>query len=117
MEWLLKYGEAALRTETRHTNLMLAYKKSVVRYEPLGVVAAIVSWNYRSSQYYLVTSGQKLTTLQHFIMHGHQSLRPSSRATESCLSVLNTLYGLQVGLLVPSRSVYVHVAMIPTLFK
>jgi acyl-CoA reductase-like NAD-dependent aldehyde dehydrogenase len=81
LEWLLKHGEAALRPETRHTNLMLAYKKSVVHYEPLGVVAAIVSWNYRS-YYSLVGFRLSLTYLQHFIMRGHQSLHPSSRATE-----------------------------------
>ncbi len=49
MEWLIKYGEAALRPENRHSNFMLSYKKSQVIYEPLGVVAAIVSWNYRVS--------------------------------------------------------------------
>lgn len=48
MEWLLNHGQAALRPERRHSNLVLAYKKSEVHYQPLGVVAAIVSWNYRS---------------------------------------------------------------------
>jgi acyl-CoA reductase-like NAD-dependent aldehyde dehydrogenase len=47
MEWLMNHGESALRDETRHSNFMLFYKKSQVIYEPLGVVAAIVSWNYR----------------------------------------------------------------------
>lgn len=47
----MNYGEAALRPETRHSNLMLSYKKSQVHYEPLGVVAAIVSWNYRSCNF------------------------------------------------------------------
>ncbi|KAH9484084.1 Putative aldehyde dehydrogenase-like protein C21C3 [Psilocybe cubensis] len=46
MEWIIENGERALRPETRRTNLMLSYKKSQVIYEPLGVVAAIVSWNY-----------------------------------------------------------------------
>ncbi|KZP32530.1 ALDH-like protein [Athelia psychrophila] len=46
MEWLMNHGEQALQPETRHWNLILAYKKSKVYYEPLGVVAAIVSWNY-----------------------------------------------------------------------
>ncbi|KAF8188356.1 meiotic sister-chromatid recombination aldehyde dehydrogenase [Pholiota molesta] len=36
----------AIRTETRHSNTMMFYKKSQVIYEPLGVVSAIVSWNY-----------------------------------------------------------------------
>ncbi|PFH52468.1 hypothetical protein AMATHDRAFT_139975 [Amanita thiersii Skay4041] len=46
MEWLINYGERWLRPEDRSTNLMLSYKKCQVHYEPLGVVAAIVSWNY-----------------------------------------------------------------------
>ncbi|KAF8061623.1 Aldehyde/histidinol dehydrogenase [Lyophyllum atratum] len=46
MEWLIKHGENALKPETRAGNFMLSYKKSQVIYEPLGVVAAIVSWNY-----------------------------------------------------------------------
>ena len=49
MEWIIKHGEKALRPETRRSNLMMFYKKSQVYYEPLGVVAAIVSWNYRTS--------------------------------------------------------------------
>ena len=48
MEWLIKHGEAALRPESRHGNTLLFYKKSQVHYEPLGLVAAIVSWNYRT---------------------------------------------------------------------
>jgi hypothetical protein len=47
MDWLLRHGEKYLRPETRSSPLILGYKKSVVHYEPLGVVAAIVSWNYR----------------------------------------------------------------------
>lgn len=46
-EWMLNHGEDAIKPETRHSNLMMSYKKSQVIYEPLGVVAAIVSWNYR----------------------------------------------------------------------
>ncbi|KAG5639503.1 hypothetical protein H0H81_000648 [Sphagnurus paluster] len=46
MEWLLKHGENVLKPETRAGNFMLSYKRSEVHYEPLGVVAAIVSWNY-----------------------------------------------------------------------
>jgi acyl-CoA reductase-like NAD-dependent aldehyde dehydrogenase len=49
MDWLLRYGEKYLRPETRSSPLLLLYKKSQVHYEPLGVVAAIVSWNYRMS--------------------------------------------------------------------
>lgn len=47
MDWLLRHGEKYLRPETRSSPLLLGYKKSQVYYEPLGVVAAIVSWNYR----------------------------------------------------------------------
>ncbi|KAI4525812.1 Aldehyde/histidinol dehydrogenase [Schizophyllum commune] len=46
MEWILKHGERYLRPEKRHGNFMMAYKRAEVHYEPLGVVAAIVSWNY-----------------------------------------------------------------------
>lgn len=46
--WLIDHGEKALRPETRASNLILAYKSSKVHYEPLGVVAGIVSWNYRA---------------------------------------------------------------------
>ncbi|KAI0322987.1 meiotic sister-chromatid recombination aldehyde dehydrogenase [Amylostereum chailletii] len=46
MDWLLNHGERYLRPETRSSPTMLTYKKAQVWYEPLGVVAAIVSWNY-----------------------------------------------------------------------
>jgi acyl-CoA reductase-like NAD-dependent aldehyde dehydrogenase len=46
LEWLMKHGEAALSPERRHNNLVLSYKVSEVHYEPIGVVAGIVSWNY-----------------------------------------------------------------------
>ena len=46
-QWLIKNGERTLRTERRGGNLLLAHKFSTVQYEPLGVVSAIVSWNYR----------------------------------------------------------------------
>lgn len=48
-QWLIKNGERVLRTERRGGNLLLAHKFSTVQYEPLGVVSAIVSWNYRES--------------------------------------------------------------------
>jgi hypothetical protein len=47
MDWLLRHGEKYLRPETRSSSFLMGYKKSEVHYEPLGVVAAIVSWNYR----------------------------------------------------------------------
>ncbi|KAI1806928.1 Aldedh-domain-containing protein [Daldinia bambusicola] len=46
LEWTIKHGEKALRPSRRPTNLLMAYKKNTVQYEPLGVVAALVSWNY-----------------------------------------------------------------------
>ncbi|KIO27890.1 hypothetical protein M407DRAFT_22808 [Tulasnella calospora MUT 4182] len=46
MEWLLQHGEAALRPSKRSTPLLLIHKSAKVYYEPMGVVAAIVSWNY-----------------------------------------------------------------------
>lgn len=46
LRWTIRHGEAALRPSRRPTNLLMAYKRNSVRYEPLGAVAALVSWNY-----------------------------------------------------------------------
>ncbi|KGQ07319.1 Putative aldehyde dehydrogenase-like protein C [Beauveria bassiana D1-5] len=46
LQWTLLHGEKALRPERRPTNLLMMYKRNTVRYEPMGVVAALVSWNY-----------------------------------------------------------------------
>ncbi|CAK7270284.1 Meiotic Sister-Chromatid recombination aldehyde dehydrogenase [Sporothrix epigloea] len=47
IQWTLKHGEAALRPSARPTNaLLMPHKRNTVVYEPLGVVAALVSWNY-----------------------------------------------------------------------
>lgn len=46
LSWTLKHGEKALSPSRRPTNLLMMYKKNTVQYEPLGVVAALVSWNY-----------------------------------------------------------------------
>ncbi|KAL6874903.1 ALDH-like protein [Trichoderma novae-zelandiae] len=46
IQWTLAHGERALRPSRRPTNLLMAYKRNTVHYEPLGVVAALVSWNY-----------------------------------------------------------------------
>ncbi|BGP20001.1 hypothetical protein JCM10213_006779 [Rhodosporidiobolus nylandii] len=46
LRWVIANGEGVLTPEHRSTNLILAHKVSKVVYEPLGVVAAIVSWNY-----------------------------------------------------------------------
>lgn len=53
MEWLLNHGEHVLKPEKRAGNFMLSYKRSEVHYEPLGVVAGIVSWNYREWSCYI----------------------------------------------------------------
>ncbi|KZT08679.1 meiotic sister-chromatid recombination aldehyde dehydrogenase [Laetiporus sulphureus 93-53] len=46
LDWLINHGERYLRPDSRHNNFLMFYKSSYVFYEPLGVVAAIVSWNY-----------------------------------------------------------------------
>ena len=46
LKWTIKHGEKALRPSRRPTNLLMMYKKNEVRYEPLGVVAACISWKY-----------------------------------------------------------------------
>ncbi|AEO65120.1 uncharacterized protein THITE_2044375 [Thermothielavioides terrestris NRRL 8126] len=46
LQWTIAHGEKALRPSRRPTNLLMAYKRNTVHYEPLGVVAALVSWNY-----------------------------------------------------------------------
>ncbi|KAL8413577.1 hypothetical protein RB594_005006 [Gaeumannomyces avenae] len=46
LQWTLAHGEAALRPTRRPTNLLMMYKRNSVHYEPLGVIAALVSWNY-----------------------------------------------------------------------
>lgn len=46
LTWTINHGEKALRPDRRPTNLLMSYKRNTVYYEPLGVVAALVSWNY-----------------------------------------------------------------------
>jgi acyl-CoA reductase-like NAD-dependent aldehyde dehydrogenase len=46
LRWTILHGEKALRPSRRPTNLLMTYKSNHVEYEPLGVVAALVSWNY-----------------------------------------------------------------------
>lgn len=46
LQWTIKHGEKALSPSKRPTNLLMCYKANTVVYEPLGVVAACVSWNY-----------------------------------------------------------------------
>ena len=44
--WLIDHGEAALRPEKRPSGRMMFYKSARVEFVPLGVVGAIVPWNY-----------------------------------------------------------------------
>lgn len=48
LAWIVKNGPAALKTSKRPSSAswLMAYKGAEVRYEPLGVVCAMVSWNY-----------------------------------------------------------------------
>ncbi|CAI6339622.1 unnamed protein product [Periconia digitata] len=46
LRWVIKHGEASLKSERRPGNLLMMYKWHEVIWEPLGVVAACVSWNY-----------------------------------------------------------------------
>lgn len=46
LQWTIAHGEKALTPTRRPTNLLMMYKKNAVHYEPLGIVAALVSWNY-----------------------------------------------------------------------
>lgn len=44
--WLLREGEHYLKPEYRSAGIMMFYKVAKVEYVPLGVVGAIVPWNY-----------------------------------------------------------------------
>jgi acyl-CoA reductase-like NAD-dependent aldehyde dehydrogenase len=46
LKWSIKHGSRALKPEKRPTNLLMMYKSNEVKWEPLGIVAACVSWNY-----------------------------------------------------------------------
>jgi acyl-CoA reductase-like NAD-dependent aldehyde dehydrogenase len=47
ISWTLSHAESALKPELRRASFpLMCYKKVSVRYEPMGVVAACVSWNY-----------------------------------------------------------------------
>jgi len=48
LDWILDHGTRVLRPETRYSSLLTIYKHAEVHFEPLGVVAALVSWNYRT---------------------------------------------------------------------
>ena len=44
LRWTIRHGEESLKAERRATNLLMIYKWHQVVWEPLGVVAACVSW-------------------------------------------------------------------------
>lgn len=44
IKWTLDHGEESLAADRRGTNLLMFYKNNEIRYEPLGVVGACVSW-------------------------------------------------------------------------
>ncbi|CAG8575336.1 2488_t:CDS:2 [Paraglomus brasilianum] len=46
IRWTIKNGEKALATEFFDPGPLLPYKIAKIEYQPLGVVAALVSWNY-----------------------------------------------------------------------
>ncbi|KAJ2014351.1 Meiotic Sister-Chromatid recombination aldehyde dehydrogenase, partial [Coemansia sp. S85] len=46
LQWTIKNGENALKDDIRDPGFMMMYKRAKVVYQPRGVVAALVSWNY-----------------------------------------------------------------------
>ncbi|ODV91673.1 hypothetical protein CANCADRAFT_147326 [Tortispora caseinolytica NRRL Y-17796] len=48
LNWVCLHGEKSIRKSTRpgSSNVFMKYKSAYVIYEPLGVVSALVSWNY-----------------------------------------------------------------------
>jgi acyl-CoA reductase-like NAD-dependent aldehyde dehydrogenase len=48
INWILKHGDSILKSSKRPgpASMLMKYKNAEVWYEPLGVVCAVVSWNY-----------------------------------------------------------------------
>lgn len=44
LKWTIDHGAKALRPDRRPTNFLMFYKHNEIQYEPLGVIAACVSW-------------------------------------------------------------------------
>jgi acyl-CoA reductase-like NAD-dependent aldehyde dehydrogenase len=44
LKWTIEHGEKALQPQRRPTSFLMMYKRNQVRWEPLGVLAACVSW-------------------------------------------------------------------------
>lgn len=110
MDWLLRHGEKYLRPETRSSPLILGYKKAEVHYEPLGVVAAIVSWNYRMTS--ISPPFSFIDLLQRYTMLGLPFWRLSFLAMPLSLSARNMLLGRQNGSSTLLRNAYGSVTSI-----
>ena len=115
LDWLLRYGEKYLRPETRSSPLILGYKKSEVYYEPLGVVAAIVSWNYRMTLFSLPSHNFDL--LQRYTILGLPFWLRSLLAMPLSSSVRSTSLGRRDGSSTPSRNVYGSVTLIRSWYR
>lgn len=46
LRWTIDNGESVLQDDYRSPGLMMMYKNSKIVYQPMGVVSALVSWNY-----------------------------------------------------------------------
>lgn len=46
IRWTVAHGEKTLRPEYRDVGLVTMHKSARVEYQPLGVLGALVSWNY-----------------------------------------------------------------------
>ncbi|RHZ89435.1 hypothetical protein Glove_14g33 [Diversispora epigaea] len=46
IQWIIKNGENALSPQYRDVPMIMPYKIAKLEFEPLGVVSAIISWNY-----------------------------------------------------------------------
>ncbi|KAI8997377.1 Aldehyde/histidinol dehydrogenase [Pilobolus umbonatus] len=46
LRWTIDNGESVLANDYRNPGLMMMYKTAKVVYQPMGVVSALVSWNY-----------------------------------------------------------------------
>ncbi|CAG8459741.1 11903_t:CDS:2 [Acaulospora colombiana] len=46
IRWTIKNGEKAISTQYQESPIIMPYKIPKIEFEPLGVVAALISWNY-----------------------------------------------------------------------
>ena len=119
LKWTIQHGERALRAEQRPRNLLMMYKTNEVRWEPLGVVAACVSWKYvtallpsakHSSCTYLRSRNTKLClypvipstiSYRRLYLPSSQDLPSSSSLLRARLGRLNSFSTLPVVLFSP----------------